>query len=102
MPAWLAFALGAVVLGTIFELVVGARRSSSNPPKWTWVATHPLAGGALCGSIVTAVGCALLLVFSALNPTFSPATGFVWMLGLGVGMFLLVSIANTLRIRKDT
>ncbi len=102
MPAWLTFALGAVVLGTLFELVVGARRSSSNPPQWTWVATHPLAGGALCGSIVTAVGCALLLVFSALDPTFSPATGFVWMLGFGVGVFLLVSIANTLRIRKDT
>ncbi len=102
MPAWLAFALGAVVLGTIFELVVGARQSSSNPPIRSWVATHPLAGGALCGSIVTAVGCALLLVFSALNPTFSPATGFVWMLGLGVGVFLLVSIANTLRLRKDT
>ncbi len=102
MPAWLAFAIGAVVLGTIYQLVVGARRSSSNPPTWTWVATHPLAGGALCGSIVTAVGCALLLVFSALNPSFTPATGFLWMLGLGVGVFLLVSIANTLRVRRDT
>ncbi len=44
MPAWLAFAIGAVVLGTIYELVVGVRRSSSNPPTWIWSPLIPLRG----------------------------------------------------------